>query len=230
MSRDVAVPDRLPILSQGKHRSPKKGACFMELASYLAGERWSDHPSCTHPLLAAVARSVNDRVSDTGRRRLAPLIPSVVGLTTDDPHVIVRIALRCARTALPVVSAERQRAMAVAVLACERELDRLDNREPGTLEDESHRALDFVPETAQWARRFAAGQRSSAAAFRRHAAPNIVNGATEGIARACIADPDQLLYDLLVGCIADTRAWIRTEPVEPTPTKWDELATLTKAR
>ena len=46
------LPDLLPVLSRGKHRNPRKGACFMELASYLAGERWSDHPACTHPLLA----------------------------------------------------------------------------------------------------------------------------------------------------------------------------------
>ena len=32
----------------------------MEMASYLAGERWSDHPKCTHPLVASVARMVND--------------------------------------------------------------------------------------------------------------------------------------------------------------------------
>ena len=51
-------PVVLPILSRGKHRSPRKGACFMEFASLLAGERWSDHPACTHPLLAAVARHV----------------------------------------------------------------------------------------------------------------------------------------------------------------------------
>jgi hypothetical protein len=47
---DVQPPDLLPILSPGKHRSPRTGACFMELASLLAGERWSDHPACTHPL------------------------------------------------------------------------------------------------------------------------------------------------------------------------------------
>ena len=45
---DLAVP----VLSRGKHRNPRKGACFMEFASYLAGEPWSDHPACTHPLLA----------------------------------------------------------------------------------------------------------------------------------------------------------------------------------
>ena len=49
-------PALLPVLSRGKHRNPRKGACFMEFASLLAGERWSDHPACTHPLLAAVAQ------------------------------------------------------------------------------------------------------------------------------------------------------------------------------
>ena len=53
---DLAVP----VLSRGKHRNPRKGACFMEFASYLAGEPWSDHPACTHALLAGVARDVND--------------------------------------------------------------------------------------------------------------------------------------------------------------------------
>src|SRR2546430_6952780 len=92
----TGVPEIVPLLSRGKHRNPRKGACFMELASVLAGERWSDHPACTHPLLAALARHVNDYTSDAGRRRLAELIPSVIGLTSDDPRVDARIALRCA--------------------------------------------------------------------------------------------------------------------------------------
>ena len=71
----VHAPDAMPVLSRGKHRSPKKGACFMELASFLAGEAWSDHPTCTHPLLASMARDVNDHVDDYARTRLAPLIP-----------------------------------------------------------------------------------------------------------------------------------------------------------
>src|SRR2546429_8446546 len=94
----------------------------MEFASYLAGERWSDHPACTHPLLAAVARDVNDYTSDAGRARLAELIPSVIGLASDDLHVDARIALRCARMALPVVAAERQRTMVISVLVGERVL------------------------------------------------------------------------------------------------------------
>ena len=45
MRNNHQQPVVLPILSRGKHRSPRKGACFMEFASLLAGERWSDHPA-----------------------------------------------------------------------------------------------------------------------------------------------------------------------------------------
>ena len=103
------APDSVPVLSPGRHRNPRRGACFMEMASYLAGEPWSDHPACTHPLLADLARRVNDLSSDAGRRALAPLIPSVIGRLGDGPEVDARIARRCATTALPVVAAERQR-------------------------------------------------------------------------------------------------------------------------
>jgi hypothetical protein len=117
-SRQTCSPSSL----QASTAAPRTGACFMELASLLAGERWSDHPACTHPLLAAVARHVNDHTSDAGRQRLAELIPSVIGLTGDDLHIDARIALGSATVALPVVVAERQRVMAVSVLACERVL------------------------------------------------------------------------------------------------------------
>ena len=98
---NAGVPDLVPILSRGKHRSPRKGACFMELASYLAGERWSDHPRCTHPLLASVARLVNDLTSDGQRSRLAGLIPCVIGMTSDDPRIDARIAWLADRAPAP---------------------------------------------------------------------------------------------------------------------------------
>jgi hypothetical protein len=72
-------PELLPVLSRGKHRNPRRGACFMEYASYLAGESWSDHPACTHPALASLARMVNDCISDEARGRLVTLIPTVIG-------------------------------------------------------------------------------------------------------------------------------------------------------
>ena len=205
---DIRLPQLLPVLSRGKHRSPRKGACFMELASFLAGERWSDHPACSHPLLAALARDVNDCTSDANRQRLAELIPSVIGLTSDDPHLDALIALRCATTALPVVSAERQRAMAVAILTCNRVLADLDGRPSSTLEERSRQALVDVPEAARWARRFTSDMGPSPKAFRRHAAPCIVRFAVEGIEQACIAEPDDLLQDLLAGTIRECAARI----------------------
>ena len=207
---DVRLPQLLPVLSRGKHRSPKKGACFMELASFLAGERWSDHPACSHPLLAALARDVNDCTSDTSRQRLAELIPSVIGLTSDDPHVDALIALRCATTALPLVSAERQRPMAVAILTCNRVIANLDGRPSGSLDERSRQALVDVPEAARWARRFSSDMGPSPKAFGRHAAPCIVRSAVEGIAQACVPEPDDLLRELLAGtireCVARTHS------------------------
>lgn len=198
-------PEHVPVLSRGKHRRPRKGACFMEFASYLAGERWSDHPDCTHPLLAALARGVNDHISDEGRQQLAPLIPSVIGLTSDDLHVDARIALLCARTALPVVAAERQRVMAVGVLTCERVLVQLDHGRTVNCDDASRRAFEQAPHAMEWARRFTRELTPSVKGFRRIAAPNIVSNAVKGIADACVPDADALLHGLLVDAIAECR-------------------------
>ena len=200
-------PELVPVLSRGKHRSPRKGACFMEMASYLAGERWSDHPPCTHPLLAAVARDVNDYTSDACRGRLAELIPSVIGLTSDDLHLDARIALGCARTALPVVAAERQQVMAVSVVACERVLAVLDGRPASRLEEQSREALAYVPHAAQWARGFTRDTPVSAKAFRRRSAPYMVHIAVEGIALACVPEPDEILRELLADAIGVCAAW-----------------------
>jgi hypothetical protein len=212
MSYHDQLPQLLPTLSRGQHRSPRKGACFMEFASLLAGERWSDHPACTHPLLAAVARHVNDHTSDAGRPRLAPLIPSVIGLTGDDPHIDARIALRSATLALPVVAAERQRVMAVSVLACERVLAALDGRPQRELQAQSRSVLAQVPHAAGWACRFTEGVVVSAKRFRRHAAPTIVGDAVEGIAQACVPDPDRLLRDLLVQAVGECAALVAGDP------------------
>jgi hypothetical protein len=217
---DARTPDLVPVLSRGKHRNPRRGACFMEMASYLAGEPWSDHPACTHPLLAGLARLVNDNSSDAARQRLAVLIPSVIGLTSDDLHVDARIALRCATTALPVAAAERQNVLAVSVYACNRMLATLDGRPADELEESSREALAQVPHAARWAARFSNGFVTSAKAFRRQAAPSTVRYAVDGIAKACIPDPDTMLRELLVGAINDCAAYCKpgSEAGEPRPT------------
>jgi hypothetical protein len=189
----------------------------MELASYLAGERWSAHPACTHPLLAALARDVNDHITDPGRARLAELVPSVIGLTGDDLHLDARIALACARTALPVVAAARQQIMAVSVLACERVLAGLDGRPPDRLEERSRAALEQVPLAAQWARSFTARLFAgdtpiSREDLRQRSAPFTVHAAVEGITLAHVPKPDQLLRDLLIAAISECAAWTGRHP------------------
>jgi hypothetical protein len=211
------VPDMVPVLSRGKHRRPRNGACFMELASFVAGERWSDHPACTHPLLASLARLVNDATSDAGRARLAPLVPDVIGLTSDDPRLDARIALRSAVVALPVAAAQRQLALAVAIVVALEVLDE-PGALPGPLEEEGQWALARLPGAAQWAERFVAMASTNANAFRRHGAPSVVRTAVDGIAWACRWDPDLVLYELLRDTIADCATWLdegaaRTEPV-----------------
>ena len=200
-------PELVPVLSRGKHRNPRRGACFMELASYLAGERWSDRPACTHPLLAALARDVNDYTSDAARGRLAGLIPSVIGLTSDDPHIDARIALFCARMALPVAAAARQQVLTVSVLVCERVLGGLDGRPAGWLTEPSRAALGDVPQAAQWAHEFTREIAITPKAFRQRAAPFTVHTAVEGIAQSCIPQPDEMLRDLLIGAIGEFAAY-----------------------
>lgn len=227
-SSHIDLPDLLPVLSRGKHRNPRKGACFMELASYLAGERWSDHPRCTHPLLAALARLVNDCTSDHGRSELAGHIPSVIGLTSDDVRVDARIALRSAQAALPVVSAERQCAMAVSVLSAERVLAHLDDRPADQLSQRSQHALAHVPHAAQWARRFSGDRRVSPSGWRRHGAPNTVRCAVQGITEACVSNSDDLLRQLLVDTIDDCVELCADKPTSSVDSRaWAEVCDLT---
>lgn len=177
----------------------------MELASFLAGERWSDHPRCTHPLVASVARMVNDSTSDDARQDLARLIPDVIGTASDDPSVQARIARRAALTALPVAAAERQRVLAVGIMACERVLAELDGRPDGHVTAEAFAALSDVPDAHRWARRFSSGQDVSPRHFRDVAAVGIVRVAAMAVANACVGDRDRALRELLENVIGEAR-------------------------
>ena len=192
----TATPEVLPILSAGRHRSPRRGACFMEFASYLAGEPWSDHPDCTHPVLAALARDVNDLSSDRARNDLASLIHRVVGLTSDDPRIAALIAMRAASAALPIASMDRQRALAVGILAVTERVD--DAR----LRHLAASAFVEAPDTEGWARGYLA-QGHRPRAFDQHTAIAIVHTAAVGIALACVQDPDARLATLLRDTIVD---------------------------
>lgn len=221
------TPDFVPILSRGRHRRPSKGACFMELASFLAGEKWSDHPRCTHPLLGTLARAVNDQTSDGARGRLAELIPEVIGLTSDDLRVDATIALGCAQAALPVASIESQRVMAVSVLTAEGVLARLEGRSVGDFSERTRQALAAAPDASRWAQQFSREVGASFKGFRRYGAPSTVRCAVQAVAEACVPDIDGRLRGMLETAIRDASAVVgRSVTIEqPGPEVWHGLAT-----
>jgi hypothetical protein len=103
----------------------------MEYASLLAGTAWSDQPDCTHPLLALVAREVNDETSDAGRAELVPLIPSVIGLTPSDPRVFPALVIRCVQLVVPVVSTQFRPTLTTAAETAKRLLTQYEPLPPG---------------------------------------------------------------------------------------------------
>jgi hypothetical protein len=200
----MAHPDVMPILSPGRHRSPRRGACFMEFASYLAGERWSDHPACTHGTLAHLARMVNDRTSEAGRARLTPLIPSVVGLTSDDPLLDVLLALRASAAALPIAAEESQRSLAVGVRAALRALGERDDWLVSESRLMAEAALRAAPAADAWAVRFIEKLGPGRPGMPVRQCRDIVSGAVDGIAWACGGDPDERLVALLTAAVSDS--------------------------
>jgi hypothetical protein len=65
-------------LGRGAHASPLHGACVVELASMLAGERFSDHPRTVCPVIAGFLRVYNDRLPKRELPELYPLAAMVV--------------------------------------------------------------------------------------------------------------------------------------------------------
>src|SRR3954470_22096933 len=77
-------------LRRGKHASPEKGVCVMELASMLAGEPFSDRPQAVcpvvgaylrsyHEVVGADRRSYNDVDADDGRQDLYAYAAEAIG-------------------------------------------------------------------------------------------------------------------------------------------------------
>jgi hypothetical protein len=148
----------MPVLSRGKHRSPKKGACFMELAVVpRRGEPWSDHPSARIRCSRRWRATCNDHVDDYARTRLAPLIPEVIGLNGDDPRVgrLDRPGGRPRGTA-----GDRPRSGRASrrsgLLRCERMLNQLEGRSKHHVDPRTAARLDEVPQARDWARGFSA--------------------------------------------------------------------------
>lgn len=191
MAASIDTPDLLPLLARGRHRSPRRGACFMELASYLAGERWSDAPRCTDPMLAALARMINDSTSDEARPQLAPLVPAVVGVRDLPATFAGDLALLAVAHSIRDAAASHQRALAVGTL-------RLLANDRATasvaLRARARTALRDVPDATAWAEKFLG---RVPVPPRYSPAASMVEISVQGLATACIDDPDRRLHVLL---------------------------------
>jgi len=79
------MTDRIAILNtmslcSGSHESLNEGACVMEAVAYVAGEPWSDHPTCACPVITSFMIAWNDSLpTDADRDRLLkPLVPQII--------------------------------------------------------------------------------------------------------------------------------------------------------
>jgi hypothetical protein len=94
-------------LGRGSHQTMHNGMCAMELASHLAGERWSAAPKCVCQVIQIVTIMANDGMDDETRNRLVlPLIPSVLNTRGSAALELRRAVLVmdwCQRIALPPI-------------------------------------------------------------------------------------------------------------------------------
>jgi hypothetical protein len=88
-------------LAPGRHQGPGDEVCVMELASMLAGERFSDRPKSVCPLIGAVLRSYNDSLDEPRRQDLYRFSAQAVGTRGDFELQRARseVALEVAREA-----------------------------------------------------------------------------------------------------------------------------------
>ena len=96
MSVPQVISHQTVRLSRGSHVSRADGVCVMELASMLAGERFSDHPKSVSRVIAAFLRAYNDAIDDTRRQDLYRCAAQVVGTRTSRVTERARLA-RCER-------------------------------------------------------------------------------------------------------------------------------------
>ena len=113
--------ERFP-LKRGNHPTRDDGMCAMEMVAWLAGETHSDGPRCTCPVLAALVRSMNDRLPDDRARTryLRPLVPQLINTRADAAERQRRAYAACdfaVRRLAPMALARRGRTQEARRLA-----------------------------------------------------------------------------------------------------------------
>lgn len=184
----------------------------MEFTSLLAGEPKSDGPQCTDPVLAALARAVNDVTSEASRQRLVHFAPDLAAASGADETVRRAVARRCLLTALPYTTGTRRFVLAVALMG----VDRADagarrGWHPEMFDADTEWALLDDTTTAEGAAAFVAPLRSGKGQHTAHGLPAAVEMAVATIAEE-LDDSDDVLYRLLEDCLRDYRGQGRPLP------------------
>lgn len=199
------IPDALPFLSPGRHRRRRHGVCLMEYTSIIAGERFSDHPPCTDPALAAVARAVNDYSSERARQRLAELASDLSVARRTDPGVGYAVARRCLLTALPYAHQPRRRVLIVGLLGLDRASRDLSRGwRPDFVDVDTELGLMPYALELEEASAFLRAQRVSPRDYVRRGLPLAIETAIATVADEA-PDADDVLRALLDDCVDDVR-------------------------
>lgn len=199
------IPDALPFLSPGRHRRRRHGVCLMEYTSIIAGEHFSDHPRCTDPALAAVARAVNDYSSDAARQRLAVLASELSVARRTDPTVGYVVARRCLLTALPYSTHPRRRVLSVGLLGLDRaSRDMSRGWRPDFVDVDTELGLMPYDGELAAASAFLAAERVTPREYVRRGLPLAIETAVATIAQEA-TDADDVLHTLLEDCLYDVR-------------------------
>jgi hypothetical protein len=78
-------------LARGRHAAPQQGVCTVELASMLAGERFTDQPRSACPAVAAFVRGYNDAIDDARRQDLYAIAAMLVDSYAGDEETHLRM-------------------------------------------------------------------------------------------------------------------------------------------
>lgn len=188
--------------------------CLLQLASKLAGEPWSDRPSCVHPTLAAVARGVHDHSSPAGRPALRPFARDLVATAEPGFEACARLVALCASTAVASPDQARVTADERRRLHAARETALCILRRTTDLTGEGPEEEPRLRGSARWWLPVLGWIGLSEPCYRRLISTEQVAEAVVITARASGADRDRRLRQLLKLSIA---ALPRSNPTNGTP-------------
>jgi hypothetical protein len=201
----LRVPDSMPVLTRGKHKRPRNGACLMEYVAVLAGGPFTDAPVCTDPVLGAIARAVNDYSGDAMRQRLAVLASDLSVAGPVGACAQHQMARRCLLTAMPYSSGSRRRVLIVGLLGLERAAaGSTSGYSPDEVTLDSEFALIGCDTNVREAIERLELLPVDLAQHHKRGIAAAIEMAVATIAEEAV-DSDELLYRLLVSCLDDHR-------------------------